>query len=77
MSLSSLPIECGLSFSHAGNTTCAGNKGTTIQQQTNRITASYLQLQKTENIHNPDIQNYQKNRLVKSRIADVHSAHQS
>ena len=27
--------------------TCAGNKGTTIQQQTNRITASYLELQKT------------------------------
>ena len=34
-----------------------------IQLQTNRITASYLELQKTENRHNPDIQNYQKNRL--------------
>ena len=43
--------------------TCAGNKGNTIQQQTNKITASYLELQKTENRHNPDIQNYQKNRL--------------
>ena len=31
----------------AGNITCAGNKGTTIQQHTNRITASYLELQKT------------------------------
>ena len=38
-------------------------KGITIQQQTKRITASYLELPKTENRHNPDFQNYQKNRL--------------
>ncbi|KAK2176437.1 hypothetical protein NP493_661g01036 [Ridgeia piscesae] len=49
--------------SAAGNTTCAGNKGITVQQQTKRITASYLELQKTENRHNPDFQNYQNNRL--------------
>ena len=44
--------------SAAGNTT-----GPIIQQQTNTITASYLELGKTENRHHPDIQNQQKNRL--------------
>ena len=62
--------------SAAGNTTCARNKGITIQQQTKRITASYLELQKTENRHNPGFQNCQRNRLSQPAL-QVFSGHQS